>query len=183
MWQSLWKKNQCATFHSRPHLQERCLSLNQIPSFTGKVVRFSCTVNFMVNLSFLHNFQHFRFSLIVSENVSYDEVTTTTKFVRNRDFFCSSVQMIHKNCWCMGVVYKLVLLRLLFEKIIATRNSSKWVVLTRWLFSKNEVRFRLSNFPCGSLIFAMLTTGKGWLFRLYLLSIIYLKISEKVGLS
>lgn len=79
VWQSLWKKNQCATFHSRPHLQERCLSLNQIPSFTGKVVRFSCTGNFMVNLSFLHNFQHFRFSLIVSENVSYDEVTTTSR--------------------------------------------------------------------------------------------------------
>lgn len=107
----------------------------------------------------------------------------STKFIRNRDFFCSSVQMIHKNCWCMGVVYKLVLLRLLFEKIIATPNSSKWVVLTRWLFSRNEVCFRLSNFPCGSLIFAMLTTEKGWLLRLYLLSIIYLKISEKVGLS
>lgn len=79
VWQSLWKKNKCATFHSRPHLQERCLSLNQIPSFTGKVVRFSCTGNFMVNLSFLHNFQHFRFSWIVSENVSYDEVTTTSR--------------------------------------------------------------------------------------------------------
>ena len=66
------------------------------PIFTGKVVRFSCTGNFMVNLSFLHtDFQHFRFSWIVSENVSYDEVTTTSRL----NSYETEISSVPRNKW------------------------------------------------------------------------------------